>query len=252
MTRPTVEVADIFRAQANRFINRHRHWLRFQQLKVMRAITRCRTAALGGHIDKCVEYTCRNGCGNAEDTISFNSCRDRHCPKCQAQARQRWIAARQQELLATSYFHVVFTLPHDLNALIRQNAVELYNLLFRAVAETLMEVAANPEHLGAEIGFFAILHTWGQNLLFHPHIHCVVPAGGLAPDHVRWIHRSGTFFLPINALKPVFRGKFIDGLKDAFRLKRLNMAGQIQHLASPKSSVVFLRKLHRHEWVAYA
>jgi hypothetical protein len=252
MTRPTVEVADIFRAHTNRFIDRHRHWLRFRQLKIMRAITRCRTAALGGHIDRCAQYTCRNGCGNAEDTISFNSCRDRHCPKCQAQARQRWIAARQHELLATSYFHVVFTLPHDLHALIRQNTVELYNLLFRAVAETLMEVAANPEHLGAEIGFFAILHTWGQNLLFHPHIHCVVPAGGLAPDRARWIHRSGTFFLPIDVLKPVFRGKFIDGLKDAFRLKRLSMEGQIQHLATPKSFAAFLRKLHRHEWVAYA
>jgi Putative transposase/Transposase zinc-binding domain len=252
MTRPTVEVADIFRAQAKSFIDRHRHWLRFQQLKVMRAITRCRTAALGGHIDKCVQQTCRNGCGNAEDTISFNSCRDRHCPKCQAQARQRWIAARQQELLETSYFHVVFTLPHDLHALIRQNAVELYNLLFRAVAETLMEVAANPQHLGAEIGFFAILHTWGQNLLFHPHIHCVVPSGGFASDRTRWIHHSGTFFLPIDVLKPVFRGKFIDGLRDAFRLKRLSMEGQIQHLATPRSFAAFLRKLHRHEWVAYA
>ena len=252
MTRPTVEVADIFRSQANRFIDHHRHWLRFRHLKIMRAIIRCRTAALGGHIDRCGQYTCRNGCGNAEDTISFNSCRDRHCPKCQAQARQRWIAARQQELLATSYFHVVFTLHHDLHTLIRQNTVELYNLLFRAVAETLMEVAANPEHLGAEIGFFAILHTWGQNLLFHPHIHCVVPAGGLAPDRARWIHRSGTFFLPIDALKPVFRGKFIDGLKDAFRLKRLSLEGQIRHLATPKSFAAFLRKLHRHEWVAYA
>jgi hypothetical protein len=245
VTRPTVEVADIFRAQADLFIDHHRHWLRFQQLKVMRAITRCRTALLGGHIDRCV------GCGHAEH-ISFNSCRDRHCPKCQAQARQRWIARREQELLATSYFHVVFTLPHDLNALIRQNTVELYNLLFRTVAETLMEVAANPEHLGVEVGFFAILHTWGQNLLFHPHIHCVVPAGGLAPDRTRWIHGSANFFLPIDVLKPVFRGKFVDGLKDAFRLKRLRMAGEIQHLANPKSFAAFLRKLHQHQWVVYA
>ena len=147
MTRPAVEVADILRAQGNSFLDRHRGQLRFQQLKVMRAILRCRTAALGGHIDRCLR------CGK-DWGLSFNSCRDRHCPKCQAQSRQRWIAARQQELLATPYFHVVFTLPHLLNALIRQNPVELYNLLFRSMAETLMEVAANPKHLGAEIGFF--------------------------------------------------------------------------------------------------
>ena len=162
MSRPTVEVADIFRALGKQFIERHRSWLRFQQLKVMRAISRCRTAALGGHRDKCLR------CGK-DLGISFNSCRNRHCPKCQAQSRQRWIEARQNELLTTSYFHVVFTLPHLLNALIRQNPVGLYHLLFRAVAETLMEVAANPKHLGAEIGFFAILHTWGQNLLLNPH-----------------------------------------------------------------------------------
>jgi len=162
-------VADIFRAQGKNFIDRHRKRMRFQQLKVMQAIVRCRTAALGGHIDMCLR------CGK-DWGISFNSCRNRHCPKCQAQARQRWIAARERELLATSYFHVVFSLPHELTDLIRQNEVELYNLLFRAVAETLIQVAANPKHLGAEIGFFGILHTWGQNLLFHPHIHCVVPS----------------------------------------------------------------------------
>jgi hypothetical protein len=202
MNRPAVEVADILRALGRQFIERHRSWLRFQQLKVMRAISRCRTAALGGHWDKSLR------CGK-DLGISFNSCRDRHCPKCQAQSRQRWIEARQNELLTTSYFHVVFTLPHLLNALIRQNPVELYNLLFRSVAETLMEVAANPKHLGAEIGFFAILHTWGQNLLFHPHIHCVVPSGGLAPGRTHWIRGSATFFLPVQVLRQVFRGKFI-------------------------------------------
>jgi hypothetical protein len=159
--------------------------------------------------------------------ISFNSCRNRHCPKCQAQARQRWVAARERELLASSYFHVVFSLPHELTDLIRQNEVELYNLLFRAVAETLIEVAANPNHLGAEIGFFGILHTWGQNLLFHPHIHCVVPAGGLAPDRTRWIRGSDRFLLPLEVLKIVFRGKFVEGLKDAFAQQRLCLAGPI-------------------------
>jgi hypothetical protein len=155
-----VEVADILRARGNDFIDRHQ--LGIQQLKVIRAITRCRTAALGGHVDTCPQ------CGS-DQTISYNSCRNRHCPKCQNQARQRWIAARQRELLTTRYFHVVFTLPYELQTLILQNQVELYNLLFRTVAETLLEVARDPKHLGAEIGFFCILHTWGQNLLLNPH-----------------------------------------------------------------------------------
>jgi len=244
MNRPAVEVADILRALGRPFIERNRSWLRFQQLKVMRAISRCRTAALGGHHDKCLH------CGK-DLGISFNSCRDRHCPKCQAQSRQRWIEARQKELLGTSYFHAVFTLPHLLNALIRQNPVELYNLLFRCVAETLMEVAANPKHLGAEIGFFAVLHTWGQNVLHHPHIHCVVPSGGLAPGRTHWIRGSATFFLPVDVLKPVFRGKFIDGLEKAFTQKRLSFSGLIQHLAEANRFAEFIRKLHRQEWVVY-
>ena len=244
MNRPAVEVADILRAQGNSFLDRHRGQFRFRQLKVMRALLRCRTAALGGHIDKCLR------CGK-DWGLSFNSCRDRHCPKCQAQSRQRWIAARQEELLATSYFHVVFTLPHLLNAMIRQNPVELYNLLFRSVAETLMEVAANPKHLGAEIGFFAILHTWSQNLLFHPHLHCVVPSGGLAPGRTHWIRGSATFFLPLEVLQQVFRGKFVDGLEQAFAENRLSFSGLIQHLAEAKSFAEFVRKLHRNQWVVY-
>jgi hypothetical protein len=239
-----VEVADILRAQGSNFIDRHRDGIRFQQLKVMRAIVRCRTAALGGHIDKCLQ--CGKDCG-----LSFNSCRNRHCPKCQAQARKRWIAARERELLTTAYFHVVFSLPHQLNALIRQNDAELYNLLFRVVAESLIEVAANPKHLGAEIGFFGILHTWGQNLLHHPHIHCVVPAGGLAPGRTRWIHGSARFLLPLKVLKKVFRGKFIEALKDAFAQKRLRFGGLIQHLVTPSNFAVFVRKLHRHPWIVY-
>jgi hypothetical protein len=245
MNRPTVEVADIFRVQGNDFIDRHRDRLRFQQLKVMRAITHCRTAALGGHIDTCAR------CGG-DGTISYNSCRNRHCPKCQSQARQRWIAARERELLATRYFHVVFTLPHELHTLILQNQIELYNLLFRTVAETLLEVARNPEHLGAEIGFFGILHTWGQNMLFHPHIHCVIPAGGRAPDDTRWVHPRYPFFLPVKILGKVFRGKFVDGLRRAFRKESLYLAGQIQHMAQPKYFAAFLRTLFREDWVVYA
>jgi hypothetical protein len=245
MTRPTVEVADIFRAQGSRFIDRHRNRIRFQQLKVMQAILRCRTAALGGHIDACPR------CGG-DKTISYNSCRNRHCPKCQTQARQRWIADRKQELLETRYFHVVFTLPHELHSLILQNEAELYSLLFRAVADTLLEVAANPEHLGAEIGFFGILHTWGQNLLFHPHVHCVIPGGGLSPDHSHWIHPRYPFFLPIRVLSKVFRGKFVDGLKRINRQGRLIFAGSIERMAQPKCFAAFLRTLFRQDWVVYA
>ncbi len=191
MTRPAVEVADILRAEGNDFIDRHRNVIRFQKLKVMDAIVRCRTSALGGHIDACPQ------CGGSP-AISYNSCRNRHCPKCQTQARQRWIAEGEKELLATRYFHVVFTLPHELHTLVLQNEAELYNLLFRTVAETLLEVAANPEHLGAKIGFFAILHTWGQNLLFHPHIHCVIPGGGRDSRRTTpsgFVHSTRSFFL---------------------------------------------------------
>ena len=245
MSRPTVEVADIFRVQGNQFIDRHRDRIRFEQLKVMRAILHCRTAALGGHIDVCPR------CGG-DKAIFYNSCRNRHCPKCQTQARQRWIAARKQELLETRYFHVVFTLPHELHTLILQNATELYNLLFRTVADTLLEVAANPEHLGAKIGFFSILHTWGQNLLFHPHIHCVIPGGGLSPDHTRWIHSRDAFFLPIRVLRKVFRGKFVGALKHARRRGRLIFAGSIQRMLDPKCFAAFLRTLFRQDWVVYA
>ena len=245
MSRPTVEVADIFRAQGSHFIDRHRDRIPFQQLKVMRAILHCRTAALGGHIDICPR------CGG-DKTISYNSCRNRHCPKCQNQARQRWIAARKEELLDTRYFHVVFTLPHELHAIVLQNQAELYSLLFRAVADTLLEVAANPEHLGAKIGFFGILHTWGQNLLFHPHIHCVIPGGGLSPDHSHWIQPRYPFFLPIKVLSKVFRGKFVDRLKRLHRQGCLIFAGAIERMADPKCFAAFLRTLFRRNWVVYA
>jgi hypothetical protein len=243
MNRPTVEVADIFRAQGDNFIDQHT--LGIQQLKVIRAITRCRTAALGGHADVCPN------CKEAP-VISYNSCRNRHCNKCQSQARERWIDARRQELLQTRYFHVVFTLPHELHTLVLQNQEALYNLLFRTVAETLREVARNSKHLGAEIGFFGILHTWGQNLLFHPHIHCVIPGGGISPDKERWIHPLSLFFLPVKALGKVFRGKFVDGLRHAYRKNQLICAGSIQHLEKPRCFSEFLRTLFRQNWVVYA
>ena len=200
MTGPPLEVADVVRLAGSRFIDKNRHWLTRLHLKVLTAIARCRTAALGGHVDRCT------ACGH--EAISFNSCRNRHCPRCQANARDRWIAARSRDLLPVPYVHVVFTLPHEFGPLALQNKRVVYDLLFRAAAETLIEVARNPEQLGAEIGFFAVLHTWNQKLEHHPHIHCIVPAGGLAPDRSEWIPSQPSFFLPVPILKEVFRGKF--------------------------------------------
>jgi len=243
MSRPTLEVADILRTHGDRFIEQNRSWLSYQHLKVLRAIRRCRTSALGGHLDNC------SHCGHS--AISFNSCRNRHCPKCQAQARQRWLAAREQELLGLSYFHVVFTLPHELNRICQRNQRVMYNLLFKAVSETMLEVAADPKHLGADIGFLAILHTWGQNLLLHPHLHCLVPTDGLSPDHSRWVHPRYDFFLPVGVLEKVFQGKFVDGLKRAYRRRKLSLGGATASLSKPKAFAAFLRTLHRQRWVAY-
>jgi len=245
MNRPAVEVADILRAQGQGFLDRYRASFDFQQRKAFRAIQNCRTAALGGHLDACPQ------CGF--QAISYNSCRNRHCPKCQAQARQRWLAAREQELLPTSYFHVVFTVPHELNLLALDNPRQFYHLLFTATAATLLEIAADPKHLGAEIGILSILHTWGQNLLAHPHIHCVIPAGGISHDHSRWVHpRYPGFFLPVKVLSRVFRGKFIAGLKRLYRRKQLRCAGPSAALANEKQFRELLRRLHRHDWGVYA
>src|SRR5258708_6048714 len=234
MTRPTLEVADILRAHGDRFLDRYRSSFDFQQLKAFRAIQGWRTGALGGHRDAC------QSCGY--QTISYNSCRNRHCPKCQAQARER-------ELLATSYFHAVFTVPHELNVLALENPRLFYDLLFTATAQTLLEIASDPKHLGAEIGVIAILHTWGQNLLLHPHIHCVIPAGGLSPDHQRWIRPRYPFFLPVEVLSRVFRGKFLAALKRLHRHKKLQCAGPAAALAGRQQFAKLLRRLHRHDWV---
>jgi hypothetical protein len=245
MSRPAVEVADILRAQGNRFLDRYEKSFDYQQLKAFRAIQRCRTAALGGHMDACPR------CGY-QAAISYNSCRNRHCPKCQSQARERWLAARQRDLLATGYFHVVFTVPHELNLLAMDNPRRFYDLLFRASTQTLLEVAADPKHLGAEIGLISILHTWGQNLLLHPHVHCAIPAGGLSPDHSRWVRPPYPFFLPVKVLSRVFRGKFCAGLKCLYQRKRIRCAGPTSALADPKQFRRLLRRLHRQDWVVYA
>src|SRR5450432_2553009 len=205
MTRPPVEVADVIRAAGEAFFDGSRKWFTWLHQKVLTAILRCRTSALGGHVDECVH------CGHR--VISFNSCRNRHCPKCQANARDRWLQARERELLPTRYAHVVFTLPHELGPLALQNKKVVYGLLFRISAETLMEIARDPQHLGAEIGFFSVLHSWNQKLEFHPHVHCVVPAGGLSLDRTHWVRPRYPFFLPVKVLSRVFRGKFVAALK---------------------------------------
>jgi hypothetical protein len=244
MSRPPLEVADIVRAAGEAFIERNRHWLHWKHIKVLRAIRRCRTAALGGHLDECMR------CGHRVP-ISYNSCRDRHCPKCQTAARDRWIAARQKELLPTRYLHIVFTLPGRLTPLVLQNKKILYDLLFRTSAETLLEIARDPRHLGAEIGFFSVLHTWSQKLTAHPHVHCVVPAGGLSPDRTHWIRSRDNYFLPKKVLQKVFRGKFVDALKEAFQNGQLHFHGDLKLLAQPKTFAAWLRPLHRQDWVVY-
>jgi Putative transposase/Transposase zinc-binding domain len=243
MIRPPLEVADVIRAAGRSFIDRNRSWLNRLHLKVLTAIERCRTAVLGGHVDECTT------CGY--QAISYNSCRDRHCPRCQANARDRWIEARSRDLLPTAYAHVVFTLPHELAPLALQNKKVVYDLLFRVSAATLLEVASNPEHLGADIGFFSVLHSWSQKLEFHPHIHCVVPAGGLAPDRSRWISSHPRFFLPVPALKKVFRGKFTQALKEAFQNGRLGFHGNLEPLGRPKVFASLIRQTYRKEWVVY-
>src|SRR5215469_15368275 len=244
MSRPPLEVADLIRSAGTAFVKRNRRWLRWAHIKVLLAILRCRTAALGGHIDACTR------CGHRA-TISYNSCRNRHCPKCQTGARERWIQQRQRELLPSPYVHIVFTLPSQLAPLTLQNKKRIYGLLLRASAETLLEVARNPRYLGAEIGFFSVLHTWNQKLQLHPHVHCVVPAGGLSPDHTRWIRSRPRFFLPISVLRRVFRGKFVAGLKSAFQCGQLHFSGDLARLAQPKIFTAWLRILFRKDWVVY-
>src|SRR5215831_2146269 len=227
MSRPPLEVADLIRDAGAAFIERNRQWIRWKHVKVLLAIERCRTAALGGHIDECP------GCGYRA-TISYNSCRNRHCPKCQTAAREQWIAARRRELLPTRYMHVVFTLPRRLAPLVLQNKKVMYDLLFRTSAETLLAVARDPRLLGAEIGFFSVLHTWSQLLRIHPHVHCVIPAGGLSLDHTRWVRSREKYFLPKEVLRKVFRGKFVAALRQAFQDGQLNFAGKLKLLAQPK------------------
>jgi hypothetical protein len=236
------EVADVFRGFGVAYLAQHSASV--DQRRALRAIQSCKTAVLGGHKSKCDQ------CGHEE--FFYNSCRNRHCPKCQGAARAKWLADRTSELLSTPYFHVVFTLPDALAPLALQNQSVLYALLFRAAADTLLQIAGDPKHLGAQIGFLAVLHTWGQRLGHHPHLHCVVPGGGLSPDRTCWISARDSFFLPVRVLSRLFRGKFLAYLREARERGRLKFHGKLLGLQEDAPWRALLRGLSRLEWVVYS
>jgi hypothetical protein len=242
VARPAFEVAGIFRTYGDRY--REEHALPFHQLRLMQDIESCRTSALGGH---------REMCGHcAEERISYNSCCNRHCPKCQNLSRTKWVDCRKGELLPIDYHHVVFTIPEPLNDLVLRNKPLLYKILFATSAATLQTIAADPRHLGAQIGFFSVLHSWGQNLLFHPHIHCVATGGGISPDRTRWVSSRPGFFLPVRVLSSLFRRLFLEALEDAFRDNLLCFPGKIEVLQQPSAFFGLTASLRRIEWVVYS
>jgi hypothetical protein len=237
-----IEVADIFKEYGAAYRNKYK--ISLQQLKVMSAIEDCRTAKLGGHIEICDK--CRH------IKVSYNSCRNRHCPKCQSLSKERWLDARMKDLMPIQYFHIVFTIPSDLNALALQNKKLLYSLLFKASSETLIELSRDSKHLGAEIGFISLLHTWGQNLMDHSHVHCIVTGGGLSLDSSKWVSCREDFFIHVKVLSRVFRGKFLDSLKKLYYSNKLNFSGQISTLGSRQEFKILLDKLYKTEWVVYS
>lgn len=242
--RPAIEVADIVRAHGDEFRQAHAASLSPAQKRVLRAIETCRTAALGGHLERCDQ------CGHERN--AYNSCGNRHCPKCQSLARAKWLEKRRLELLPVEYFHVVFTLPEPLAALALQNKQQMYGLLFQAAAETLQQIAADPKHLGAQIGFFCILHTWGQTLTAHPHLHCVVPGGGISLDGQRWVACRPGFFLPVRVLSRRFRTLYLRHLEHAYRAGKLEFRGELQRLSDPRDFARFLAPLQHGDWVVYS
>jgi Putative transposase/Transposase zinc-binding domain len=242
--RPALEVADIVRAHGAEFRQAHAGSLSARQKRVLRSIELCRTAALGGHMERCDQ------CGHERN--AYNSCADRHCPKCQSLGRAKWLEKRQAELLPCEYFHVVFTLPEPLAKLSLQNKRQMYSLLFRATAETLQTIAADPKHLGAQIGFFCILHTWGQTLTAHPHLHCVVPGGGISLDGRQWIACRPGFFLPVKVLSRRFRKLYLRYLEQAFAAGKLQFHGDLEQLADAQNFARYLAPLAEMEWVVYA
>jgi hypothetical protein len=242
--RPTLEVADIFRRYGDAYRRQVGGSVSTAQRRVMTAIETCRTAVLGGHVEQC------DAC--AHQRIAYNSCANRHCPKCQSLARAAWIEHRTAEILECEYFHVVFTGPDDIAAIALQNKAQVYGILFRATAETLRTIAADPQHLGAEIGFFAVLPSWGQTLVHHPHLHCVVPGGGLSPDGTRWVACRPGFFLPVRVLSRLFRRLFLQDLQAAYDAGRLRLVGSLEALRHRPTWMRALAALRETEWVVYA
>jgi len=244
MPQPQLEMADVLHLYGEAFRQQHAASLSTAQRRVMTAIELCRTAALGGHVEPC------DSCG--QQRVFYNSCRNRHCPKCQSLARAQWIENRLAEILDCQYFHVVFTIPAEIAALAYQNKEVVYGILFRTSAETLRTIAADPRHLGAEIGFFSVLHTWGQNLLHHPHVHCVVAGGGLAPDGQHWVACKPGFFLPVRVLSRLFRRLFLENLQRAFDSGQLQFFATLQSLRDPLAFARYLVPCATPEWVVYA
>jgi hypothetical protein len=244
VARPRLEVADVFRAHGAAWRKANAGHVSLAQLKVMSAIDTCRTAALGGHVERCEDC--------AHERIAYNSCRNRHCPKCQAAAARRWLEDREAELLPVPYYHVVFTLPAAIDAIAFQNKAAVYDLLFRTAAETLTTIAADPKHLGARIGLTAVLHTWGSALTHHPHVHVIVPGCGLSPDGSRWIACKPGFFLPVRLLSRLFRRLFLEGLAALHAAGRLALFGDLVPLAEKRAFDAALAPLRRAEWVVYA
>src|ERR687888_1270865 len=244
MSRPALEVADIFRDHGAAWRSANAGHISLDQMKVMAAIERCRTAALGGHVARC------ENCSHT--LIAYNSCRNRHCPKCQASAAKQWLAQREAELLPVPYFHVVFTLPAAIADIAYQNKAAIYDILFKASAETLITIAADPKHLGARVGITSVLHTWGSALTHHPHVHMIVPGGGISLDGSKWVSCRPGFFLPVRVLSRLFRRLFLEKLVAAHQAGRLSFFGDHAHLAEAQSFAAFLASLRKVEWVVYA
>jgi hypothetical protein len=244
MPRPKLEVADIFRRHGEAWRSANAGHVSLAQRRVMTAIESCRTAALGGHVERCDDC--------AHTRIAYNSCRNRHCPKCQWMAAQAWLEARRAELLPVPYFHVVFTLPAKIGAIAYQNKAKIYGLLFSAAAGTLTTIAADPKHLGATIGLTAVLHTWGQNLDHHPHVHCIVPGGGISPDGERWIPCRAGFFLPVRVLSRLFRRLFLEHLEAGHANGELQFFNDLAGLKEASAFRAYLAPLRKIEWVVYA
>lgn len=244
MVRPSLEVADIIHRHSDEFFSLHGGSVTSSQRRILRALVDCRTSALGGHLDEC------DSCGHQHP--SYNSCRNRHCPKCHASATADWLDQHREMLLPVTYFHLVFTLPASLRALALHNKRVVYGALFQAASSTLLTIAADPKHLGARIGFLAVLHTWGQTLQFHPHLHCIVAGGGIAPDRSRWISSRDDYFLPVKVLSRLFRGKFLALIEKARQRGKLRLNGSIAELREPARWRALINKLYHKAWVVYA